>query len=163
MHERQPPQKPMLKPVTAELIEAMRGEAELDQDQAEDRETPAGQDPVDQVVNFLIEGHGNRDIIEYLESQQMPTAEAKAVFQDALKKFIKAANLPKAVRRGLCLEMYRDLYRRLVATGDYAGALRAVGEIAKLADALPVKGEKPAEADEVRDDLDDYIDEVLAL
>jgi hypothetical protein len=161
MQPQQPPQEPIQKPWTPEVVEALHQEAAGPDPPP--TEGHGGPDPVDQVVNFLIEGHGNRDIIEYLESQQMPAAEAKAVFEDALKKFIKAANLPKAVRRGLCLEMYRDLYRRLVATGDYAGALRAVQELAKLSDVQPVKGDKSPETDKVRDEIVDFIDDVLAL
>jgi hypothetical protein len=35
--------------------------------------------------------------------------------------------------QGWCFEAYRDLYRRMVEVGDYAGATRAVKQIAELA------------------------------
>lgn len=132
------------------------------------KQLPAPSDPdhppepetvVDQVANFLVEGNSSADILEYLEAQRMTPEAAKTCLQNALAKFVKIARLPSEVRRGWCLEAYRDLYRKLVSTGDYAGALRAVQEIAKLAD-VSLSG-KPVE--DVQDEIDRYIEEAMTL
>ena len=118
----------------------------------------------DDVYKFIITGQGNSDILEFLESTNMPLADAKQLFEDSLKRFVKAANMPRSVRRGWCFEAYRDLYRGLLESGDYNAALKAVGEIAKLANLFPSKGEKDTpETDTLKDEIDNYIDTVMAL
>jgi hypothetical protein len=121
--------------------------------------SPPQANPADQVAHFLIEGNSNADILEYLEAQQMTAEAARTCLQDALAKFVKIARLPSEVRRGWCLEAYRDLYRKMVSTGDYTGALRAVQELAKLSD-VRLTG-KPVE--DVQDEIDQYIDEAMTL
>ena len=119
---------------------------------------PAGSvDPVDQVATMV--GQASAEILEYLEAQRMTPDAARNLLQDALAKFIKIARLPSEVRRGWCLEAYRDLYRKAVAAGEYAAALRAVQEISKLAD-IKLTG-KPVE--DVQDEIDRYIDEAMTL
>ncbi len=118
--------------------------------------------PVENVFNFLIEGHGNANIIEYLETREVTTAQAKSILEEALTKFVKSAALPKSLRRGWCLEAYRELYRKLVETGDYSGALKAVNDIAKLSDLL--SSNKPSPVDEnIKDEIDEYIENMMAI
>jgi hypothetical protein len=71
---------------------------------------------------------------------------------------LKAAKLPRAVRRGWCLEALRNLYNKLLETGDYAGAIRAVKEIATLS-RLYDQGDNQTDKEEIND----YIDNVMSL
>lgn len=115
-------------------------------------------DPIKIVSGFMTEGQSNADIIEYLQENKMTTDEAALIFEQALANFVKAANLPRSVRRGWCLEALRDLYQKLLTTGDYAGAIRAVQEIAKLGDLYKSDSQK-----NLRDEINDYIDAVMSL
>lgn len=115
-------------------------------------------DPIKVVSGFLVEGHSNADIIEYLHGQSMTAEDVALVFEQALSNFVKSANLPKTVRRGWCLEALRDLYQKLVATGDYVGAIRAVREIAKLSDLYNAEG-----VSTLKEEINDYIDAVMSL
>ena len=74
---------------------------------------------------------------------------AKATLEQALIKFVKVARMPAEVRRGWCIEAMRDLYRRLVETGDYSGAIKAVKEMANLA-GVDAKKAPPAAGDPAR-------------
>lgn len=116
----------------------------------------------EQIYKYIIEGHSNDDILEYLEASNMTLDQAKILFEEALKSFVKAANLPKSVRLGWCLEAYRDLYRRLLETGDYSGALKAIQEISKLS-VLNKKESSPHDKNDIKDEIDNYIDTVMAL
>lgn len=118
----------------------------------------AAPDPIQIVAGFMVEGNSAADIIEYLRGQKMTTEEAALIFEQAISGLVRAATLPKAVRKGWCLEALRDLYRKLVASGDYAGALGAVKEIAKLSDIYKTGGETNLKAE-----IDEYIDTVLSL
>ena len=118
-------------------------------------------DPVQGVFDFLIAGHGNANILEYLETREVTPAQAKDILEEALTKFLKSAALPKSLRRGWCLEAYRELYRKLVETGDYSGALKAINEIAKLSDLLSSKGKTPDE--NIKDEIDEYIENMMAI
>jgi hypothetical protein len=115
-------------------------------------------DPIKIVAEFMVEGQSNANIIEYLQSKEMSLEDAALVFEQALANFVKSANLPRSVRRGWCLESLRDLYQKLVSTGDYVGALRAIQEIAKLADLYKSDSQK-----NLKDEINEYIDAVMTL
>lgn len=115
-------------------------------------------DPIKIVSGFMVEGQGNAEIVEYLLAENMSPEEAAAVFEQALGAMVKAAKLPRSVRLGWCLEALRDIYRKLVVSEDYAGALQAVKEIAKLTDLY----KKGGEAD-LKTEIDEYIDAVMTL
>jgi len=122
-----------------------------------------GADPIEVVASFLIDGHKNIHILEYLETQEVTPEAAAIILEEALKKFIKASAMPKAVRLGWCLESYRHLYQKMVSTGDYSGALRAIQEIAKLADVIPKKGKEQQTMEEAEDEIDAYVSELISL
>jgi len=67
--------------------------------------------------------------------------------------------MPRAVRRGWCIEALRGLYKKLITSGDYAGAIRAVKEIATLAGLY----EHGDDTNQTKGEINDYIDNVLAL
>ncbi|GAF71789.1 unnamed protein product, partial [marine sediment metagenome] len=116
-----------------------------------------------QVHRFIVEGFSNADILEYLDKNGITIEDAKRSFENALNKFIKASKMPKSVMHGWCLEAYRDLYRRLLETGDYTGALRAVKEISSLADVMPKPkkvGKEKTDTKEKKKDMDNYYDSI---
>ncbi len=91
--------------------------------------TPADQ----QVYEWLIAGHTTADIRQ-AGAKKYPGENIDALIVSSLDKFADMASADTAVIRGWCLEAYRDLYKRMVAIGDYAGAIRAVKELARMAD-----------------------------
>jgi len=89
-------------------------------------------DSTQTVFDFIVSGHSHTHIAEYLKSVGEDDVSAKEIIAQAFEKLLDSAELPESARRGWCLEAYRLLYQKLVATGDYAGALKAVKEISKL-------------------------------
>ena len=120
-------------------------------------------DPAALVAGFLIEGHSNIDIIEFLESRQLTPSAATSVLEEALKKFVKASKMPAEVRRGWCIEALRHLYQKMESSGDYSGARQAVSEIARLADIVPGKNKAPQDPDDTKDEIDQYVEMLLNL
>ena len=109
------------------------------------------------VFDFIIDGHSNSDIFDFLIENGAGTEESKLIFEDALRKFMKSTQMPVEVRMGWCLEAYSRLYQKFMSSGDYPGALRAVQEIAKLTE---IKGEFKKEKSE---SVEDYINDQLSV
>jgi len=89
-------------------------------------------DSTQTVFDFIVSGHSHTHIAEYLKSVGEDDVSAKEIIAQAFEKLLDSAELPESARRGWCLEAYRLLYQKLVATGDYNGALKAVKEISKF-------------------------------
>ena len=113
--------------------------------------------PVKDVFNFIVDGHSNTDIFEYLNENGIRGAAAREIFEKALEKFMKSTQMPTEIRLGWCLEAYSRLYQKLLSSGDYAGALRAVQEIAKLTE---VKGQFQKDKPE---NVSAYVKDQLAI
>lgn len=91
------------------------------------------------VLKFMIEGQAYSDIVAFLVSEgDSPKAAAKSI-QKALDKLDSVNETSAEVRRGWCIEAMREVYRRLLASGDYNGAIKAVKEIGLLSGAYPQK------------------------
>ena len=90
---------------------------------------------VETVVRFLLDGAGGRDIAEFLQNGGLSAAAAADVIDAAFEHMVDAANIDPEARRGWCIEAMRDIYRRLVESGDYTGAIRAIKEISILSGA----------------------------
>ena len=90
------------------------------------------------VIGMLVEGNSRANIEEWLASEGVK--DAGQVFDDALEALRHAAAIPVDLRKTWALEALRELYRRLLATGDYSGAIRAVAEFSKLSGLYPAKG-----------------------
>lgn len=65
----------------------------------------------------------------YLIDVSFARRDPQAAVMERLKD---AADIEAEVLFGWCLESCRDLYRRMVEIGDFAGALRAVKQLAEL-------------------------------
>ena len=80
------------------------------------------------IYGMILEGNTRQDI-EAAAPDLFPGVDAKKVVAHALEAFAVVANESTDVIGGFCLESSRDLYRKMVEVGDYAGALRAVKQI----------------------------------
>lgn len=83
---------------------------------------------------WILEGHRDADIKESL-AEAYPKEDAGKLIADTLKYLAIVSRSDTTVLRGWCLEAYRELYRKMVDVGDYAGAIRAVKELHKIAQA----------------------------
>jgi hypothetical protein len=115
-------------------------------------------DPIKMVFDLLIQGQGTAEILQLLQDDPHTAADAGLIVEQALSNFLKAAKLPRAVRRGWCIEALRNLYYKLLAAGDHAGAIRAVKEIATLS-RLYDQGD----GGEAREEINEFIDNVMSL
>lgn len=91
------------------------------------------------ICSLLIEGNKEGDIAEYLREEGMSEKAFAKNLEAALEVLDAEAKIPALRRRGWCLLAMREVFRRLMATGDYSGAIRAVAEIGKLSGAYPTK------------------------
>jgi hypothetical protein len=82
------------------------------------------------VIQELTKGAGAETILEYLTARgdDLPGLTRKKALQclAAARQELAAARLPAAYQRGLANAAYLMLYEKLVATGDYAGAIKAM-------------------------------------
>ena len=102
---------------------------------------------IETVLKFLIEGQAYTDIEAFLKAEDLTAEQAAEILEKAFDELENANDIPTEVRRGWCLEAMRDVYRRLIETGDYNGAIKAVKEIANLSGAYPAKSaQKPGKS-----------------
>jgi len=88
---------------------------------------------VNQVLKWVLDGQSRADIVEAVE-KHFPGEEPGALLAAVMIAFeTTAANFNADVVAGWCFEAYRDLYRRMVDTGDYAGAMKAAKLMLELA------------------------------
>ncbi len=84
------------------------------------------------ILDLLIEGNSRGNIAEVLQAQGV--ADPAAAIAVAIAELEAAVTIPRDLRRAWCLEAYREVYRRLLKTGDYAGASKAIKDYAALAE-----------------------------
>jgi hypothetical protein len=71
------------------------------------------------------------DILETIQATYPDESPAMLILE-AMRHFERAGNYEPQVVHGWCFEAAKDLYRQMVASGDFAGALRAVKQIADM-------------------------------
>ncbi|ADG67959.1 hypothetical protein Plim_2132 [Planctopirus limnophila DSM 3776] len=84
------------------------------------------------MAKWILTGARDRDVLEAIE-KTWPQADPMALVQEAIGGFALSATLSRDAVRGFCFEATRDLYRRMTEIGDFAGALRALKQLADLA------------------------------
>jgi hypothetical protein len=89
-------------------------------------------DPLAQTILWLIEGNRVDDVSQALRAAY-PGADPAALVARAADHFATIAQADPTVIRGWCLESLREMYRRMVDVGDYAGALKALRELMQYA------------------------------
>jgi hypothetical protein len=84
--------------------------------------------PAAQAILWMLEGNRSEDIAQALRAK-FPDEEPTALLNAAADHFATVAQADPLVIRGFCLEALREMYRRMVDVGDYAGALKALKEL----------------------------------
>jgi hypothetical protein len=81
--------------------------------------------PLRQTILWLLEGNSTDDVAEAIAAAY-PDTDPKTLLTAAGDHFAAVAHSDPAVIRGWALDALRELYRRMMAIGDFSGALRAV-------------------------------------
>jgi len=87
---------------------------------------------VEQTVRWFITGARDADILEAIETT-WPGQPWEPLIAAAVEQLAASAAFDRKVVRGWCFEATKDLFRRMTEIGDFAGALRAVKQMAELA------------------------------
>lgn len=87
---------------------------------------------VEQVLAWLIEGHREHHVVEAVV-HHWPDQNVRDLMFAIVDRLKKAGSWSPGAVRGWCFEAAKDLYRRMVEIGDFAGALRAVKQIHDMA------------------------------
>ena len=87
---------------------------------------------VEQTVKWLLTGARDADVVEAIRTT-WPDQELQPLILAAIDNLAKSAEFEAAVVRGWCFEATKQLYQNMTAIGDFAGALRAVKQLAELA------------------------------
>ncbi len=85
----------------------------------------------EQVFKWVVAGQSEHDIVEGVRSHF--GADAKTLLIMAMKRLAQSSRFEEEVVIGWCVEATRELYRRMVEIGDFAGALRAVKQMREMA------------------------------
>ena len=98
------------------------------------RPEPPPPDParVEQALKWILTGARDADIVEAI-STTWPEQALGPLLAAAMQSLAASAETDNAVVRGFCFEATKDLYRRMVEIGDFAGALRAIKQLHELA------------------------------
>ena len=91
------------------------------------------QEATDTAFRLLLEGHQEEDVREWL-LENYSRRNAHHVLAAVRRKLEAVAALPTQARLGLVILSLEELYRRMLEVGDYAGALKARNELARLLD-----------------------------
>lgn len=94
-------------------------------------ETP-DPDIVDQVFTWILEGNSERKIINDF-SQYFPDCDPGPIILAAVCKLQESSRTDPDVIQGWAFEATRYVYRKMLETEDYTGALRAVKQMEDLA------------------------------
>lgn len=86
---------------------------------------------VHQVFLWIVQGATEYQVRESI-AQEFPAENGDALIVAAVDKIGEAANYQPETMRAWCIEAYRELYRKMFQIGDFAGALRAVKQLADM-------------------------------
>jgi hypothetical protein len=80
----------------------------------------------------MLEGNRAEDIVQAIRTTYAEE-NPEQLINAAGDHFATVGEADTSVIRGWCLEAYREMYRRMVDIGDYAGALKAIKELMAFA------------------------------
>lgn len=89
-----------------------------------------------QVHSWVLDGHDEHHIREAVLAE-WPGADPPAIIAAAVEQISKSANFDESLILGFCLEATRHLYQRMLAIGDFSGALKAIQQLHKFASGSP--------------------------
>ncbi len=84
------------------------------------------------VHRLILQGYGKSDVIEWINKEH-PKENGAKLYKKVISH-LSDNTIGKAGHLGFCRESVRFLYQKMVESGDYTGALRAIQELAKLSD-----------------------------
>lgn len=87
---------------------------------------------VEQVITWLVAGHSEHNVVEAVQ-HHWPDQNMRDLMLAVVGRLKKTGEWSGPAVRGWCFEAAKDLYRRMVEIGDFAGALRAVKQIYDMA------------------------------
>lgn len=87
---------------------------------------------VEQAVRWLLDGNRDADVLEAIV-EAFPGLPALAIAQAAIHRLAEAGEIDPAIVRGFVFEATKELYRKMVGIGDFAGALRALKQLLDMA------------------------------
>lgn len=85
------------------------------------------------VADLMIQGYALSDIVEKIQFDNKEITR-ETIVSVAMDFFRDASKVDEDFRSGWCAEAYRELYRKMVEIGDFAGAkdcVKMIGELAK--------------------------------
>ena len=88
-------------------------------------------DPLRQIVQWIIAGHSEPDILDAL-AEQYPDAKAKPLIVAAMKQLARSADPDENIVHGFAIEGTRMIYQKAVEIGDHQTALRALKQLVEL-------------------------------
>ena len=83
------------------------------------------------VRGYFLQGAAVADIEEKVKTD-WPKEDSANIIRAVLDDFATTGRQSKATIDGFCIDAARDLYRRMLEVGDFAGALSAIKELARL-------------------------------
>lgn len=104
---------------------------------------------IEQVRQWLIDGHRDHAVLtSTVQTWPEWSADPMPLIAAALDEIRESAEFDSKTLRGWCFEATKDVHRRMIEAGDYAGALRAIRQLADMAAAqqTPDPDSPPAEA-----------------
>ena len=84
------------------------------------------------VKKLMVEGHRSENIVEYIR-KTYPNESIEELLNAAGEYFSGLSEADPKVIAGWCFDATRELYQRMIAVGDFTGALRAVKQLRDLA------------------------------
>jgi hypothetical protein len=107
-------------------------------------------DQIEQVRQWLIDGARDHAVIESTRKAWPEwSADPMPLLMAALGEIRDSADFDSTTLLGWCFEATKDVHRRMIEAGDYAGALRAIRQLADMAAKQPPPADPdspPAEA-----------------
>lgn len=98
---------------------------------------------IQQVIRWILEGN-TREAIEEAIADTWPDEKHKPLIVAAMSALKRSARSMRTNATAWCIESLRFLYQKQVEIGEYAGAMRAVKQIADLA--MPKSSSPPLPA-----------------
>lgn len=87
--------------------------------------------PVEQAILWFIEGERQADIVESI-TETYPDEDPERIIQLALDKFEEASMSDPLIVKGFVINAMTEVYRRMMQTGDYAGAQSVLSKILSI-------------------------------
>ena len=86
------------------------------------------------VLLWLIGGESEFDIAKTIKEWPESIKERAEIMEAVQEKLIDSADVDPSLVKGWCLLSMRDIYKKLIDSGDYVNAIKAIKEYKAIAD-----------------------------